>query len=227
MFLQTMFILHRATHWIQLGINITSIIFFTLNTFCPRNHSVTAWTYGTAKRFWNFCNLFTALASKQKCTILPPCTIMPEFTMTPLSWGITHRNFFFIVITACLKLGIHTNNPTVKWEYDHKLHRQLFHCSESVFLGTAWLRRISTRTKWPPFRRRYFPRHFSEWKVLYFDQNFTEICSQGSNWMVPTDVEKCLNLMTVLKNAWFFNLPWKLTIFLEKWLKMIFDRLEK
>ena len=30
---------------------ITSTIFFMLDTFCPRNHSVTAWTYGTAKLF--------------------------------------------------------------------------------------------------------------------------------------------------------------------------------
>ena len=24
--------------------------------------------------------------------------------------------------------------------------------------------------------------HFHEWKVLYFDLNFIEMCSQGSNW---------------------------------------------
>ena len=24
--------------------------------------------------------------------------------------------------------------------------------------------------------------HFREWKVLYFDQNFTEVCSYGSDW---------------------------------------------
>ena len=33
------------------------------------------------------------------------------------------------------------------------------------------------RTKWPPFRRRYFQMHFREWKVLYFDENLSEICS--------------------------------------------------
>ena len=32
-------------------------------------------------------------------------------------------------------------------------------------------------TRWPPFRRRYFQMHFREWKVLYFDLNFTEVCS--------------------------------------------------
>ena len=37
----------------------------------------------------------------------------------------------------------------------------------------------------------------------------------------PTDLEKCLNLNTVLKTAWFSNLPWKLSFFLKtawKWL---------
>ena len=37
-------------------------------------------------------------------------------------------------------------------------------------------------TKWLPFRRRYFQMHFREWKVLFFYQNFTEVCSLGSNW---------------------------------------------
>ena len=40
------------------------------------------------------------------------------------------------------------------------------------------------------------------------------------NYMVPTYLEKCLNLTSVLKIAWIFNLPWKLTIFLEKCLKI-------
>ena len=30
------------------------------------------------------------------------------------------------------------------------------------------------RTKWPAFRIRYFQMHFLQWKVLYFDSNFTE-----------------------------------------------------
>ena len=38
--------------------------------------------------------------------------------------------------------------------------------------------------KWPPFRRRHFYMHFHEWKVLYFDSNFTEVCSWGSNWQL-------------------------------------------
>ena len=35
---------------------------------------------------------------------------------------------------------------------------------------------ISPWTKWPPFPR-HFQKHFHEWKVLYFDLNFTEFCS--------------------------------------------------
>ena len=27
--------------------------------------------------------------------------------------------------------------------------------------------------------------HFREWKVLYFDYNFTEVCSWESNWQYP------------------------------------------
>ena len=38
------------------------------------------------------------------------------------------------------------------------------------------------KTKWLQFRRRYIQMHFREWKVLYFDQNFTEVCSSRSNW---------------------------------------------
>ena len=30
-------------------------------------------------------------------------------------------------------------------------------------------------TKWLPFRRQHFQMHFHEWKLLYFDSNFTEV----------------------------------------------------
>ena len=36
--------------------------------------------------------------------------------------------------------------------------------------------------KWPSFSRRYLQTHYHEWKVLYFDLNFTGVCSQVSNW---------------------------------------------
>ena len=38
-----------------------------------------------------------------------------------------------------------------------------------------------TRTKWRIFGRRYIQMHFLEWKSLYFDSNFTEVCSQWFN----------------------------------------------
>ena len=27
---------------------------------------------------------------------------------------------------------------------------------------------------------------FLEWKYMHFDYNFTEVCSQGSNWQYPS-----------------------------------------
>ena len=36
---------------------------------------------------------------------------------------------------------------------------------------------ISPWTKWLPFSRWHFKMHFHEWKVLYFDSKFTEVCS--------------------------------------------------
>ena len=38
-----------------------------------------------------------------------------------------------IQITAWLKLGMHTNKAAEDWEKDHKVLRQLFHCSGGVF----------------------------------------------------------------------------------------------
>ena len=38
-----------------------------------------------------------------------------------------------------------------------------------------WL--ISPGTKWLLFRRWYLQMHFPEWNLLYWDQNFTEVCS--------------------------------------------------
>ena len=40
---------------------------------------------------------------------------------------------------------------------------------------------IETNTKWKQFGRRHIQMHFLEWKWLYFDWDFIEICSQGIN----------------------------------------------
>ena len=44
------------------------------------------------------------------------------------------------------------------------------------------IQQTDTKTKWSPFRRRIFCTHFRKWKLLYFDSNLIEVCSQGSNW---------------------------------------------
>ena len=41
---------------------------------------------------------------------------------------------------------------------------------------------IETHTKWQPFCKRHFHINFLMSKLLYFDSNFTEMCSQWSNW---------------------------------------------
>ena len=42
------------------------------------------------------------------------------------------------------------------------------------------------QAKWLPFHRQHFQMHFPEWKLFYFDSNFTEICPQSSNWQYDT-----------------------------------------
>ena len=41
---------------------------------------------------------------------------------------------------------------------------------------------IEDGTKGTMFCRQHLPMHFVEWKVLYFDWYFTEVCSWGCNW---------------------------------------------
>ena len=52
-------------------------------------------------------------------------------------------------------------------------------CGVSSLRTTSWHEMLTHLpwTKWPPFPRRHFQIHFHEWKVLYFDSNFTEVCS--------------------------------------------------
>ena len=54
-----------------------------------------------------------------------------------------------------------------------------------LFRVRSWnndVRRPPPPWKWSPFRRLQFQMRFNEWKVLYFDSNFTEVCPRGSNW---------------------------------------------
>ena len=49
-----------------------------------------------------------------------------------------------------------------------------------VFKSAIW--HIAAKAKWPVFCRRYFQRHFLEWKCLNCRWYFTEVYSWGSNW---------------------------------------------
>ena len=60
-------------------------------------------------------------------------------------------------------------------------------CLWGIYLWKLWWyhtsnsKHIEAETNWPPFRRRHFQTHFLEWKLSYFNSNFTEICSQRFN----------------------------------------------
>ena len=59
-------------------------------------------------------------------------------------------------------------------------HSTMTHTSKWICIipmSPIFIQLISPWSIWTPFGRRYFQMHFYEWKVLYFDQNFTEICS--------------------------------------------------
>ena len=87
------------------------------------------------------------------------------------------QNVYKIVIFSqlqCTKLA-HIYNTLTSWMTPIWLHHgQAMDCQ-------LWLL-ISSWPKWPPFRRRLFQSHFDEWNFFYFNSNFTEVCSQGSNW---------------------------------------------
>ena len=45
----------------------------------------------------------------------------------------------------------------------------------------AVIQHIEAKTKWPPFSRRHFEMDLLEWKCMNFYENFTEVCSLGSD----------------------------------------------
>ena len=47
--------------------------------------------------------------------------------------------------------------------------------------GIRYVKPIEAETKLPPFRRRYIRMHFLEWKCMSFTDDFTAICSWGSD----------------------------------------------
>ena len=75
-------------------------------------------------------------------------------------------------------LGLNVLNMTDKiW------HIMVFLGERMIQMGWSWiwLVCIEAESKWPPFHRQHFQIHFLEWKLLYFNSNFSEISSQGSN----------------------------------------------
>ena len=56
----------------------------------------------------------------------------------------------------------------------------------SHFVSASLCYHIEARTRWLTFSRRYFQMNFLQRKLLYFDSNFIEICSQGPSWQKPS-----------------------------------------
>ena len=57
------------------------------------------------------------------------------------------------------------------------LHRTGIPVMHEWLSGHFHIKHIEAETKWPPFRRRRFQRHFLEWKCMNFDWNSIEVCS--------------------------------------------------
>ena len=88
----------------------------------------------------------------------------------------------------------------LKWRYSNALHAKQVSCYSLISVlvivitvnlrvnslgGLRWYAALLTHppwTKWPTFRRPHFQMHFHGRNVLYFDSNFIDVRSQGSNW---------------------------------------------
>ena len=60
-----------------------------------------------------------------------------------------------------------------------------------VFWWHVMVNIIGSDTKWPLFCRRNLQRHFLEWKLLNFKQNFIEIFSLWSIWQYFVLIQRC------------------------------------
>ena len=81
-------------------------------------------------------------------------------------------------IAKALELLLSCTNPSIWW--------CLVAVGARVSPGMTLFNLPPPWTKWPPFCRRYFQMHFCAWKVSYFDHNFTEVYSWGTNWQQPS-----------------------------------------
>ena len=77
---------------------------------------------------------------------------------------------------ACFPFHISANNAC-HLQSHYWLQTQTYPFIVDLAVNTLML-----RPKGPPFRRQEFQMHLLEWKYMNFDKDFTEVCSQYSNW---------------------------------------------
>ena len=71
-----------------------------------------------------------------------------------------------------------------RYNLNHRCLISLMHCRGTRDLSVGIEGYSYTETKWPTVCRILFRVHFLEFnKILYFDQNVTDICSLGANWL--------------------------------------------
>ena len=80
-----------------------------------------------------------------------------------------HTYWSFDKKNDILHLPMHFNRTVSCFELDP--------CIVRPSAGMVLNELISPWTKWLPLCRRYFQMPFLEWKYLYFDEIFTEVCS--------------------------------------------------
>ena len=98
---------------------------------------------------------------------IPESRLMPTFCKYQRALNARHTEFSRSLVRNTRVIDSKTFIPKVHNGYVWQIHQD------------PW-------TKWSPFRRRYFHLHFCQWKVLYFDYNFTAVCSSGSKWQWPS-----------------------------------------
>ena len=98
--------------------------------------------------------------------LIPPCSkpAIPWLVGTGPKW--TMHNSKFLVDTMISMYRIYY---LFLYMMPHDSHYQYSRSKQ-----------IEAETKWPPFSRRHFRMHFLEWKCINIDNDFTEVCSQGS-----------------------------------------------
>ena len=83
---------------------------------------------------------------------------------------------------CCYSVGYEASGFAIQYETSssHAIHCHNNHGSRGIVtVSHPWYRRyLGSLVNGQNCRQM----HFHEWKVLYFDSNFIEVCSQGSNW---------------------------------------------